>query len=63
MKENNKPSLLILCPCFNEMQTIESSIDKLLQTLADLGEKDLINYISFKLFNAIKLFLYIQVIL
>ena len=47
MKENNKPSLLILCPCFNEMQTIESSIDKLLQTLADLGEKDLINYISF----------------
>ena len=26
------------------MQTIESSIDTLLQTLADLGEKDLINY-------------------
>ena len=44
MKETNKPSLLILCPCFNEMQTIESSIDTLLQTLADLGEKDLINY-------------------
>ena len=44
MKENNKPSLLILCPCFNEMQTIKSSIDTLLQTLADLGEKDLINY-------------------
>jgi len=44
MKENHKPSLSIICPCFNEMETIMPSINSLSGVLEDLGNKNLINF-------------------
>ena len=44
MKENKKPSLSILCPCFNEMEAIQPSLDKLLEILKALDKKNLIDY-------------------
>ena len=48
MLENVKPSLCIIAPCFNEMETLGSSLQQLLLLLEDLGQKDLINLNSSK---------------
>ena len=48
MLENVKPSLCIIAPCFNEMETLGSSLQQLLLLLEDLGNKDLINLNSSK---------------
>lgn len=44
MTENIKPSLCIICPSYNEMETITPSINSLLKILEDLGNKSLINF-------------------
>jgi glycosyltransferase involved in cell wall biosynthesis len=49
MKDNHLPSLSIITPCFNEEENIESSIKRLLNTLEDLSNKNLINIEQSKL--------------
>ena len=43
MTENYVPSLSIICPCYNEMETIIPSIKSLSKVLNELGNKKLIN--------------------
>ena len=43
MNTVNKPSLSIISPCFNEMETLPSSLKKLLDLLKELSIKELID--------------------